>query len=139
MTRDEQWLWRQLEKVMHAPASGRVACKVGTSTVKGIPDVAWCFRGRSGWLELKYLPSWPKRASTVVQVATTVEQRAFLREWAGAMGSAQVVLGVGEEMLLLPASVTEGTRAALEASAAGRYTISKEGVASLARVLMQSC
>lgn len=34
----------------------------------GVPDVSYALRGVDGWLELKYLPSWPKRPETMVRI-----------------------------------------------------------------------
>lgn len=33
----------------------------------GVPDVNYCLRGREGWIELKWLPRWPKRVSSLVR------------------------------------------------------------------------
>ena len=75
---DELGFWNKVVRpALHAPAQGRCAWKIGTSTREGIPDVAWtAFHGAvAGWLELKYIRGWPKRADTPLRVDTSVIQR----------------------------------------------------------------
>lgn len=48
---------------------------------KGIADVSFAIGQVNGWLELKYLPHWPKKADNVVQIPHfTNEQRVWLSE-----------------------------------------------------------
>lgn len=56
-----------------------------------------------GWIELKWLAAWPKRAETVVRVSEfTAQQRVFLIKRVLASGQARVLLRVGNEWTLLP-------------------------------------
>lgn len=79
----------------------------------GIPDVSFGIQYPApigpvnGWLELKYLPAWPKRPTTKVRIRHwTHEQRLFLsRRWcAGRRTWVLLVVGVGrnQEWLLFP-------------------------------------
>lgn len=67
----------------------------------GIPDVSWACEGKDGWLELKALRAWPKRADTPVRVGLTAEQAAWL-EARGRLGGGRchVLVRVGQEHLL---------------------------------------
>jgi|GEM_PF-2202952 len=65
---------------------------VENSANPGCPDVE-CLRG---WLELKYLPNWPKQMDTVVRIDHyTQQQRNFLRRRWNAGGGAWLLLRVG--------------------------------------------
>ena len=58
----------------------------------GCPDIE-CLRG---WLELKYLPGWPKQPDTNVTIDHyTQQQRNFLRRRWNAGGGAWLLLRVG--------------------------------------------
>lgn len=72
----------------------------------GVPDVAYCFRGSAGWIELKHLPAWPASRDTPVRLPKlTIEQVAFAEAWERAGGKSWVLLQVGREYLLLPACI----------------------------------
>ena len=65
---------------------------VENSANPGCPDVE-CLRG---WLELKYLPGWPKQPDTVVTIDHyKQQQRNFLRRRWNAGGGAWLLLRVG--------------------------------------------
>ncbi len=65
----------------------------------GTPDINYV----EGWLELKWLNEWPKRAETVVKLPKfTPQQRIFLINRCRAGGSARFLLRVGKEWILLP-------------------------------------
>jgi hypothetical protein len=65
----------------------------------GTPDVNYV----EGWLELKWLSSWPKLAPTPLRLPDfTAQQRVFLHKRCQAGGQARVLLRVGKEWILLP-------------------------------------
>jgi len=73
----------------------------------GTPDVNWCGRNRAtgevstGWVELKYLEAWPKRASTLVRIKHyTQQQRDWLLLRHAAGGRVALLLQVRREYLL---------------------------------------
>lgn len=109
--KEDSWWETILKPRLHAPAHGRVAWKVGTSTRAGIPDVVWSIGDpnlagraqprtsatpwrRSGWLELKYLDGWPVRQTTPIRPGTSLAQHGHLQEWAQGGGAAWVLLGM---------------------------------------------
>ena len=61
----------------------------------GTPDVNYA----DGWIELKYINSWPKKDLLVRVNHFTVKQRLWLRKrWT--VGKVYLLLGVGQESLL---------------------------------------
>ena len=68
----------------------------------GIPDVSYAIDGADGWLELKYLPAWPKRQETPVKIGLSEIQRHWLtcRGRAGA-GRCFVLAKIGRGDVLL--------------------------------------
>ena len=76
---------------LHAiPVENPVACP-------GTPDVNYV----EGWIELKNLRNWPKRAATIVRIEHfTEQQRRFLRRRCGYGGSAWLLLQCRAEWLL---------------------------------------
>lgn len=88
-------LWKDLRPLLAGLDPVRIESH---DTDTGIPDVNITL----GWIELKYMREWPKRATTPLRVDHfTVEQRAWLtRRWA-AGGSCWVILKVGADEWLL--------------------------------------
>ena len=67
----------------------------------GIPDLSYSGGGVHGWIELKWLEAWPKRAGTVVRIPHyTKEQKHFLLSRGRAGGRCWLLLRVGREHLL---------------------------------------
>lgn len=63
----------------------------------GTPDVNY----RDGWIELKYIPAWPKRAETMVKIDHyTPQQRAWAIRRGHVGGKVSLLLVVGDEWLL---------------------------------------
>ena len=92
-----------LRGYLHDPRHGRVGWKVPAELRKGLPDVWYSDRrsGAQGWVELKYVPSWPVRATTGVEVAMSPEQKAHLLEAYSGGARAFVLLGVADQIYLL--------------------------------------
>lgn len=71
----------------------------------GTPDVNYCFtvdgRKYEGWIELKWIKEFPKRASTVVKIPHfTDDQRNWIIQRIGNGGSVWVFLRVEREFFL---------------------------------------
>lgn len=68
----------------------------------GTPDVNYCLRGREGWIELKWLPRWPKRESTIVRFPKLkLTQVLWLERRRRAEGRAFLLAQVERDVLLL--------------------------------------
>ncbi len=101
--------------------------RIETSTAPGVPDVAYCLLGASGWLELKEVASWPKKPETPLRLnSLTLDQVLWMERWERAGGSAHVLLQAGRDVLLLSPLFARriyenrATRPALEAAALAR-------------------
>lgn len=74
------------------------AFPVENSVRQGTPDVAFI----GGWIELKKIAGWPKRAGTIFNIPHyTREQRAFARLWADRGGHSFLLLHVGKSEWVL--------------------------------------
>jgi hypothetical protein len=104
---NEKAFWaNHVRKALHQPPSS-VAWKIQDMYNAGLPDVAYIIDGRTGFLELKRVPAWPKRASSLVPLAATREQRRQLLEGREAGGACFLLLSVGKEWFLLDPLVLE--------------------------------
>ena len=75
--------------------------RIENGVALGTPDVNYCIRGQAGWIELKFLPEWPKRSTTLVRVDHfTKEQRIFLHNYSMAGGRCFVWVQVKDEYFL---------------------------------------
>jgi hypothetical protein len=62
---------------------------------RGTPDVDWACWGAEGWIELKELPEWPKRASTNVRIPHfSDDQRYWLNSRSEARGRVHLLLRI---------------------------------------------
>lgn len=83
----------------------------------GWADVLYCLNvparpAVTGFLELKHMPSWPKRPGTPVLVPSlTLDQVRFLEDWTQAGTPADLLMQVGPTYVLLDAA---GVRALYE-------------------------
>ena len=59
----ERNLWRYLQRNLKDNKS--LLMRVENSLYKGIPDVNYLIDGNEGWIELKYMPEYPKKDITV--------------------------------------------------------------------------
>ena len=68
----------------------------------GTPDVYYCIRGTSGWIELKHLYALPKRPATPVRVDHfTADQRGWHKSHAKSGGVSWFWMRAGDEFFLL--------------------------------------
>lgn len=69
----------------------------------GIPDLSYADRGVNGWIELKHVKEWPKRASTTVKWKRyTPEQVNWLNKRGKKGGSCWILVQVGTEHFVFP-------------------------------------
>lgn len=81
--------------------------RIESPIIKGIPDVVYCLLGHTGWLELKELDEWPKRATTTVTIKSLqLEQVLFMENWVRSRGAAHLLLQAERDYLLLDAETT---------------------------------
>ena len=108
----ESAFWTVVRK--HLSPYGRLVRLESGLTEPGIPDVAYCFLGSAGWLELKSVAEWPKRATTPLRIDhLTLEQVLFLETWTRhpSRGQAHGLFRIDHDYLLLDAPLV---RAVLE-------------------------
>ncbi len=97
---NETAFWQtKVRKVLHQPPT-YVAWKIQDIYNAGLPDVTFIMDGHAGFLELKRNPEYPKRLSSRVVIAATMEQRRRLIEGRAAGGSVWLLLAVGEDWYL---------------------------------------
>jgi len=95
----ETKLNRRVKKLLTGP--NRRVVRIETTTENGVPDIYYNLCGATGWIEDKYLRTWPKRVTTVVRLEHyTDQQRRWLFKEGQAGGRAWLLLQVGEDHLL---------------------------------------
>lgn len=93
-----------LEKTMRRDVIRILRPLHGTSVENGVgagtPDVSFA----GGWLELKSLAAWPKRAGTVLKIPHyTPQQRVWIAKHHRAGGLVMILLKVADDWVLLDA------------------------------------
>lgn len=95
----ERALWHTMRK--HLAPHG-VLQRIEERGSAGVSDVHYMIRGKGGWVELKYLPNWPKRRETPVRAPHfTLDQLLFIQNYTKAGGRAFMLLQVADEYILL--------------------------------------
>lgn len=93
----ESYLWRKLKQASDADMT-RHEDKLNL----GIPDVSYGLEGRNGWIELKYLKSWPKSPQKHVPFRNLkVHQVRFLGRRGQAGGACFLLVLVGKKDVVL--------------------------------------
>lgn len=103
-------VWKPLRRALKRTLLlKRLENKLGS----GLPDVFYCSKGVSGFLELKHLKGWPVREETTTALGISAAQKLWLWELHDAGGKGFVFVRIGEEWLLIPvcAGLGEATRA----------------------------
>ena len=66
----------------------------------GFPDCLYTYKGSTGLVELKSLPSWPKRETTTTNFGIRPEQSIWLRNWHKNNNNSWVFVKIGDDWLL---------------------------------------
>lgn len=89
----EKAFWNYLRKGMTGKWQ---SVRIESSASGGVPDVAYSKDGVHGWIELKFIPSWPVRESTPLRVPhLTPQQRLFILKHGSAGEHCFLFLKVG--------------------------------------------
>ena len=103
---NESTLRNYVRKGLHA--KGVLTTHHEDALNSGIPDLSYSGGGVNGWIELKWLEAWPKRAATIVRIPHyTKEQKHFLLSRGRAGGRCWLLLRVGDEHLLFNHEFTD--------------------------------
>jgi len=70
--------------------------RVENRVMKGMPDVHYVREGKSGWIELKYIPAWPKGR---VSLGLKLNQSIWLKEYDEHKGRCWVLFRVGRDFV----------------------------------------
>ena len=70
--------------------------RIENKVAKGTPDVHFIHKGVSGWIELKYIPEWPKRK---VYCGIKQTQVLWLKEYYNQGGNCWVAVRIGREAI----------------------------------------
>ena len=101
----EKAMWKALRPLM----VGLDPVRIENAVEAGTPDVNYV----GGWIELKYLPKWPARATTPIKIAHyTKEQRVFAKRRNAAGGRVFFLSSGGKAN---PKAVNDLLRRALDA------------------------
>lgn len=104
--RNEGAFWGKVREALHKPPVS-LCRKLTDAFTAGTPDAWYAVDGRVGFLELKYLPAWPAKDTTLVSLGhgVTLEQRRYLDMLVQGNVPAHVLLGVGKQLFLLTVPV----------------------------------
>jgi hypothetical protein len=76
------------------------ATRIESSSGNGMPDVSYGVKGINGFMELKYMPRWPKLATTRVKLPLRLEQEIWIRNRGGIAGNVWVLCRVEDDFFL---------------------------------------
>ena len=106
--RNEGAFWGKVREALHKPPVS-LCRKLTDAFTAGTPDAWYAVDGRVGFLELKYLPAWPAKDTTLVSLGhgVTLEQRRYLDMLVQGGVPAWVLLGVAKDMFILRPQTVE--------------------------------
>ena len=95
----ESTFYQRVRKMILAEFPSARVDRVENGLVDGMPDVNCCLKGVEVWLELKYVESWPARATTQVlgRKGLRPEQINWHIKQGMAGGRSFILVGIGKE------------------------------------------
>ena len=95
----ENNLWRYLQK--NLKDSKTMLMRIENPFYKGVPDVNFLIDGNECWLELKYIPQYPKKEITIVKVPHfTIEQKIWHNARFKNKGRTMVLIQVDDDYFI---------------------------------------
>lgn len=95
---NESSVWQYIKAGM----AGRwLATRLESSSGNGVPDVTFSMPNINGFLELKYIPEWPKRPETKVKLPLRPEQKLWISTRGKMGGNVWVLCRVKDSFFLL--------------------------------------
>jgi hypothetical protein len=70
--------------------------RVENRVMKGMPDIHYIRDGVSGWIELKYMPDWPKKR---VSSGLMLNQCLWLKEYDERKGRCWILIRIGRDFI----------------------------------------
>jgi len=121
---NEAALRNYVRKGLHA--KGMLTTHHEDALNSGIPDLSYSGGAVNGWIELKWLEAWPKRADTIVRIPHyTKEQKHFLLSRGRAGGRCWLLLRVAKEIFIFHHDLAQGlgemTQQGTRASCSGSW------------------
>jgi len=95
---NEAGLWKYLRNGLLGKCH---MTRIESSAGNGVPDVSLGLPGKSIWIELKYIPSWPKRATTKVKLPLRAEQKHWIDARGRMSGDVWVLVRIENDFFLL--------------------------------------
>lgn len=101
----ESDLWRLVKAGFKTVPYHSRLIRIESTVGAGLPDIIYCIdKSVTGWIELKYLPSWPKRSSTIIKLRHfTPVQRLFFKKAADWGDRVHMLLRIEDDIMLLTA------------------------------------
>lgn len=102
MGAESSLVWSPLESNMPG-----VWERIENRVKRGMPDCVYLMQGKTGWVELKYLPAWPARDTTQTTLGLKPLQAHWQNRWAAHKGRCHLLARVGGARggwLLVPGS-----------------------------------
>ena len=92
-------LWRYLQR--NLKDKNTMLMRIENPFYKGVPDVNFLIDGNEGWLELKYIPQYPKKEITIVKVPHfTIEQKIWHNARFKNKGRTMVLIQVDDDYFI---------------------------------------
>lgn len=100
---NESSFWNRIRKGLKNPPDVHLV-RIENAVYSGTPDVSFCINTAfisEGFMELKFLKEWPKRAATIIRLPHfTPAQRTWLHDRHMAGGNCFLCLGVDKSTFL---------------------------------------
>lgn len=94
----ESTLWNYIKKGLLGKWH---ATRIESSSGNGVPDISYGMPYINGWIELKYVKEWPKRATTRVKLPLRPEQKHWIATRGGLSGHVWVICRVQDTFFLI--------------------------------------
>lgn len=96
---NESGVWQYIKKGMLT--SGWHVTRIESSSGNGVPDITFGLPKINGWIELKYVPEWPKLGKTKIKLPLRPEQKYWINCRGELSGNVWVIVRIKDTFFLL--------------------------------------
>lgn len=98
----ESSFWRSIRIGLLKASNNKILLqRIEDKLTLGIPDVHFCYEGKTGWIELKVLKDYPKKVNTPIKINhLTPHQKQWHKNYTKSLGKSFVLLKVNKDAFL---------------------------------------
>lgn len=102
----ESSFWRSIKTGLQKASNNKIYLqRIEDKLSSGLPDVHFCYKGKTGWIELKQLPEYPIKIDTSIKIPhLTIHQKQWHKNYYEAQGKSFALIKIKRDSYLFKGS-----------------------------------